>query len=48
MQTPEINNADEEKKKRKTPNRDTIAAMKELQKDKGKRFKSVEDLFKSI
>ena len=36
------------KKENKTPNADTIAAMDELKAGKGKKFKSVEDLFKSI
>lgn len=32
----------------KIPNADTIAAMDELKAGKGKKFKSVEDLFDSI
>ena len=36
------------KKGSKIPNADTIAAMEELKAGKGKKFKNVEDLFKSI
>lgn len=36
------------KKEGTLPNADTIAAMKELKAGKGKKFKSVEALFKSI
>jgi hypothetical protein len=36
------------KKKEKVPNADTIAAMDELKAGKGKKFKNVEELFKSI
>jgi len=36
------------KKESNTPNADTIAAMDELKAGKGKKFKSVEDLFNSI
>jgi hypothetical protein len=36
------------KKENNTPNADTIAAMDELKAGKGKKFKNVEDLFKSI
>lgn len=36
------------KKESTLPNADTIAAMKELKAGKGKKFKSVEALFKSI
>jgi hypothetical protein len=36
------------KKEDKVPNADTIAAMDELKAGKGKRFKNVEELFKSI
>ena len=36
------------KKESNTPNADTIAAMDELKAGKGKKFKSVEELFKSI
>jgi len=32
----------------KTPNKETIAAMKELKEGKGKRFESVDTLFDSI
>lgn len=35
-------------KKSNPPNADTIAAMDELKAGKGTKFKSVEDLFKSI
>lgn len=34
--------------KAKTPNKETIAAMKELKQGKGKRFDSVEALFDSV
>jgi len=37
-----------EKKEAKVPNADTIAAMDELKAGKGKKFKNVEELFKSI
>jgi len=36
------------KKEDKVPNADTIAAMDELKAGKGKKFKNVEELFKSI
>ncbi|WP_295711380.1 hypothetical protein [Mucilaginibacter sp.] len=36
------------KKEVNIPNADTIAAMNELKAGKGKKFKSVEDLFNSI
>ncbi|GGB08344.1 MULTISPECIES: type II toxin-antitoxin system RelB/DinJ family antitoxin [Mucilaginibacter] len=36
------------KKENKTPNAETIAAMDELKAGKGKKFKSVDELFKSI
>jgi signal recognition particle subunit SEC65 len=36
------------KKETKTPNTETIAAMDELKAGKGKKFKNVDDLFKSI
>lgn len=36
------------KKENTVPNADTIAAMDELKAGKGKKFKSVEDLFNSI
>ena len=36
------------KKEEKVPNADTIAAMDELKAGKGKKFKNVEELFKSI
>jgi len=36
------------KKENNTPNADTIAAMNELKAGKGKKFKSVDDLFKSV
>jgi antitoxin component of RelBE/YafQ-DinJ toxin-antitoxin module len=36
------------KKESKTPNAETIAAMDELKTGKGKKFKNVDDLFKSI
>lgn len=36
------------KKEGKTPNVETIAAMNELKTGKGKKFKSVDELFKSI
>jgi hypothetical protein len=36
------------KKEGKVPNADTIAAMNELKAGKGKKFKNVEELFKSI
>jgi len=35
-------------KKANIPNADTIAAINELKAGKGKKFKSVEELFKSI
>ena len=35
-------------KRSKAPNADTIAAMDELKSGKGKKFKTVDDLFKSI
>lgn len=35
-------------KKQNTPNADTIAAMDELKAGKGKKFKSVDELFNSI
>lgn len=35
-------------KKNHTPNAETIKAMNELKAGKGKKFKSVEDLFNSI
>lgn len=36
------------KKEPKEPNKDTIAAMQELKRGKGKRFDSVDALFNSI
>jgi hypothetical protein len=36
------------KKENNIPNEDTIAAMDELKAGKGKKFKSVEELFNSI
>ncbi|MFS2189446.1 hypothetical protein ACCC92_22410 [Mucilaginibacter sp. Mucisp84] len=36
------------KKENKTPNAETIAAMDELKAGKGKKFKRVDELFKSI
>ncbi|SEO36558.1 hypothetical protein SAMN05192574_107220 [Mucilaginibacter gossypiicola] len=36
------------KKESKIPNAETIAAMEELKAGKGKKFKNVDDLFKSI
>ncbi|WP_162996500.1 hypothetical protein [Mucilaginibacter celer] len=36
------------KKESKIPNEETIAAMNELKAGKGKRFKNVDELFKSI
>jgi antitoxin component of RelBE/YafQ-DinJ toxin-antitoxin module len=36
------------KKETKTPNAETISAMNELRAGKGKKFKNVDDLFKSI
>jgi len=36
------------KKEDKVPNADTIAAMDELKAGKGKKFKNVKELFKSI
>ncbi len=36
------------KKEDKVPNADTVAAMDELKAGKGKKFKNVEELFKSI
>jgi len=36
------------KKESKIPNANTIAAMDELKAGKGKKFKSVEDLFASV
>ena len=36
------------KKEEKAPNADTIAAMDELKAGKGKKFKNVEELFKSV
>jgi hypothetical protein len=36
------------KKETTTPNADTIAAMDELKAGRGKKFKSVEELFNSI
>jgi len=36
------------KKANKTPNAETIAAMEELEAGKGKKFKSVDELFNSI
>lgn len=36
------------KKEVNTPNADTIAAMNELKAGKGKKFKSVDELFNSI
>ncbi len=36
------------KKENNIPNADTIAAMDELKAGKGRRFKTVEDLFNSI
>jgi len=36
------------KKDSNVPNSDTIAAMQELKAGKGKKFKSVDDLFNSI
>ncbi len=36
------------KKENKTPNAETIAAMDELKAGKGKKFKSVDELFKNI
>ena len=44
----EIGVAIKVKKANNIPNADTIAAMDELKAGKGKKFKSVEDLFKSI
>ncbi len=35
-------------KKEKEPNKDTVAAMKELKEGKGKQFENVEALFGSI
>ncbi|MBD1421774.1 hypothetical protein [Sphingobacterium chuzhouense] len=35
-------------KKQKEPNKETIAAMKELKEGKGKQFENVEELFNSI
>lgn len=36
------------KKEPRVPNADTVSAMQELKSGKGKRFESVEELFKSI
>ncbi len=36
------------KKENNTPNSETLAAMNELKAGKGRKFKSVEELFKSI
>ena len=36
------------KKEKNSPNADTIAAMDELKAGKGKKFKSVDELFSSI
>ena len=36
------------KKDNRTPNADTIAAMQELKAGKGKRYKTVDELFNSI
>jgi len=36
------------KKRNKSPNAETVAAMAEIKAGKGKKFKSVNDLFNSI
>ena len=44
----ELGVTDKVKKQSSVPNADTIAAMTELRAGKGKKFKSVDELFRSI